>query len=90
VSQEKVFEHLQSADENSVCCELAHIYHYYLHGPSGNRADATSDVQDHASVANCSQTTAASRKLPPDSASLRGPLPDLVVQKFDCGHLVWR
>jgi len=97
-SQENVFEHLQSADENSVCCELAHIYHYYLHGPSGNRADSsTSNVEDNVSVANCSQMTAASRKQHPaapppaaDVASLRGPLPDLVVQKFDCGDLAWR
>lgn len=94
-SQESVFEHLQNADEKSVCCELAHIYHYYLHGPSGNRADPTSDVQDNGSVADCSQMTAASRKQPAapppsDVTSLRGPLPDLVVQKFDCGDLAWR
>lgn len=83
-----MFEHLQSSDENSICCELAHIYHYYLHGPCGNRGDSATNVEDNVSVANCSQMTATSRRPPPTEQAV--PLPELLVQKFDYGDLAWR
>lgn len=43
----EILEQFQGEEAEHVCRQLAHLYHYYLHGPSGNtgsgmRADSVS------------------------------------------------
>ncbi|KAK3267358.1 hypothetical protein CYMTET_24075 [Cymbomonas tetramitiformis] len=38
--KEDVYEQLQRGDAGSACTDLAHIYHFYLHGPQGACAQA--------------------------------------------------